>query len=117
MTEEQYKKLVDIRNSCYRKRRDENKEINYFTGFNDGYEIATKELQEELEKWKAEWQAQVQEATEEGYARTLLQIENEKLKEQIDKMKCCSNCTHNYDDCEMLPCRNLNHWKMMELAE
>ena len=46
-----------------------------------------KELQEELEKWKAEWQEQVQKAIDEGYARTLLQIENGKLKEQIEKMK------------------------------
>ena len=48
---------------------------------------ATKELQEELEKWKAEWQEQVQKATDEGYARTQLQIENGKLKEQIEKAK------------------------------
>ena len=55
MTEELYEKLVDIRNNCYRKRRDENKEINYFTGFNDGYEIATKELQEENAELKKKY--------------------------------------------------------------
>ena len=39
---------------------------------------------------------------------------NEQLEKQIEKMKCCSNCTHNYDDCEMLPCRDKNHWKLKE---
>ena len=51
------------------------------------YERQIKELQEELEKWKAEWQEQVQKATDEGYARTQLQIENGKLKEQIEELK------------------------------
>ena len=42
------------------------------------------------------------------------QFPNDEFKQQIEKMKCCSNCTHNYDDCEMLPCRNKNHWKLKE---
>ena len=56
----------------------------------------TKELQEELKKWKDEWQEQVQKATDEGYARTQLQIENGNLKKQIEKMKCCANCCNWY---------------------
>ena len=51
------------------------------------YQEQIKELQTELEKWKSEWQEQVQKATDEGYARTQLQIENGKLKEQIEKMR------------------------------
>ena len=37
-----------------------------------------------IEKWKSEWQEQVQKATDEGYARTQLQIENGKLKKQVE---------------------------------
>ena len=50
-------------------------------------EKKNKELLEELEKWKAEWQEQVQKATDEGYARTQLQIENGKLKEQNKELQ------------------------------
>ena len=64
----------------------------------------TNKLQEELEKWKAEWQEQVQKATDEGYARTQLQIENGKLKEQIEKMKCCENCKHHHFMGDELKC-------------
>ena len=53
-----------------------------------------KKLREELEEWKAEWQEQVQKANDEGYARTKLQIENGKLLEQIEKLKCCNNCKY-----------------------
>lgn len=59
---------------------------------------ATNELQEELEEWKAEWQEQVQKAIDEGYARTQLQIENGKLKEQIEKMKRHANCKNCHSD-------------------
>ena len=38
MTPEEYNRLVDLRNKCYLDRRDRETEINYFTGFNDGYE-------------------------------------------------------------------------------
>lgn len=68
---------------------------------------ATKELQEELEKWKAEWQEQVQKATDEGYARTQLQIENGKLKKQIEKMQNCFNCKKR----DMQPCRKSCEWE------
>lgn len=69
---------------------------------------ATKELKEELEQWKEEWQEQVQKATDEGFARTQLQIENGKLKEQIEKMKCCGNCKHRYFIGDELECRLLD---------
>ena len=51
---------------------------------------ATKELQEELKKWKDEWQ------------------------EQIEKMKCCFNCKHSRTEYEH--CRTNKHEKW-ELAE
>ena len=42
MTEE-YQKYVDMRNECYRKRKDNNETISYFTGFDDGYLAGAKE--------------------------------------------------------------------------
>lgn len=44
------------------------------------------ELKEENKKWKDEWQEQVQEATEEGYARTLQTMQLIKAKEIIKKL-------------------------------
>ena len=36
---EEYEKYVDMRNACYRKRKEKNKTISYFTGFDDGAEF------------------------------------------------------------------------------
>ena len=55
-----------------------------------------KSWKEENAELKEEWQEQVQKATDEGYARTLLQIENDKLKKQIEKMRNCGNCKYGY---------------------
>ena len=44
-----------------------------------------KELQEEQKKWKDEWQEKVQEATDEGYARTLQTMKLTKAKELLKK--------------------------------
>ena len=88
---------VKVYNQAYvDKLEKQNKELQekldfFLTEKVDGKEYRPKQelekLQEELEEWKAEWQEQVQKATDEGYARTLFQIENGKLKEQIEKMK------------------------------
>ena len=43
------------------------------------------ELKSENQKWKDEWQEQVQEATDEGYARTLQTIQLTKAKELLKK--------------------------------
>lgn len=52
-----------------------------------------------------------------------LRIENEQLKQQIEKMKCCTNCAHfkEYDDypdlyyaCELKECDNLDRWELVE---
>ena len=75
---------------------------------------ATKELQEELEKWKAEWQEQVQKATDEGFARTMLQIEIDKLKKQIEKMKCCGNCRCNHRCYAPCTTSQLEKWELAE---
>ena len=36
---EEYEKYVDMRNACYIKRKEKNKTISYFTGFDDGAEF------------------------------------------------------------------------------
>ena len=36
------------------------------------------------------------------------------MQQQIEKMKCCGNCSHSYDDCELLPCRNKSRWQLKE---
>ena len=46
-TVEEHEKYVDMRNACYRKRSNRNRTINYFTGFDDGFEQAKKQLEEE----------------------------------------------------------------------
>lgn len=38
MTDKEYNRLVELRNKCYRDRKDRETDITYFTGFNDGYE-------------------------------------------------------------------------------
>ena len=51
-TVEEHEKYVDMRNACYRKRSNRNSTINYFTGFDDGFEQAKKQLAEQIEKMK-----------------------------------------------------------------
>ena len=58
---------TEILNNTYEKRFDNLKKENT-------------ELKEENKKWKDEWQEQVQEATEEGYARTLQTMQLTKAK-------------------------------------
>jgi flagellar biosynthesis/type III secretory pathway protein FliH len=48
-----------------------------------GAEKQKKKDEEELKKWKDEWQEKVQEATDEGYARTLQTMQLTKAKEII----------------------------------
>jgi uncharacterized protein (UPF0335 family) len=52
-----------------------------------------------------------------------LEEENKKLKEQIEKMKCCETCTFNFpgkgvgkcDSCKRMDLRNsLDNWAMVE---
>ncbi len=50
MTDKEYNCLVELRNKCYRDRRDRETEINYFTGFNDGYEKGRVGLSIDCEK-------------------------------------------------------------------
>jgi len=44
------------------------------------------ELESENQKWKDEWQEKVQEATDEGYARTLQTIQLTKAKNLLQKV-------------------------------
>lgn len=52
MTDSEYNRLVELRNKCYRDRRDRETEINYFTGFNDGYEKGKEIFEKENAKAK-----------------------------------------------------------------
>lgn len=53
MTGKEYNHLVELRNKCYRDRRDRETDINYFTGFNDGYEKGRETFEEENAELKA----------------------------------------------------------------
>lgn len=50
MTKEEHEEYVDMRNACYRKRSNRNRTINYFTGFDDGFEQAKKQFIKQIEK-------------------------------------------------------------------
>ena len=50
-----------------------------------------------------------------------LEKENAKLKEQIEKMKCCENCrhySHTYEHCYSYSsyqnCKSLSNWRLAE---
>lgn len=47
----------------------------------------------------------------------LLEKENEQLKQQIDKMKCCYNCEGYIDDDAYDLCKICNAYSEWELAE
>jgi len=76
MTDKEYNHLVELRNKCYRDRRDRGTEINYFTGFNDCYE----KVRETLEKENAELR-KVAEFQQSSNMNT--HLENKKIKEVL----------------------------------
>ena len=45
-----------------------------------------------------------------------LRIENERLKSQMEKMKCCYNCKHKWsiDKFGCLGCKNYSNWEIAE---
>ena len=93
----------------------------YWDYFQDGVEFGERQSEEKIEELenenaelKKEWQEQVQKATDEGYARTQLQIENDKLKEQIEKMKCCFNCKHSRTEYEHCRTDKYEKWELTE---
>ena len=48
-----------------------------------------------------------------------LSIENHRLKAQIEKMKCCDNCEHNFDvdgtrSNHCVKCKNFSNWELEE---
>ena len=100
----------------------------YEQGFKDGYKRCNKDNEVymanltskiiELEKENAELKKRVEEL------ELVIQIDNrleiEKLKAQIEKMKCCSNCANGLRNgllCDrQIECRKNNN-KLWELAE
>ena len=58
------------------------KDLSFVARF-DALEKENAELKSENQKWKDEWQEKVQEATDEGYARTLQTIQLTKAKKII----------------------------------
>ena len=62
------------------------------------------DLTDELKEWKDEWQEQVQKAIDEGWERTKLTGRVRELEQQIEKMKCCYNCSKwNDGECSESP--------------
>lgn len=44
-----------------------------------------------------------------------LEKENEQLRQQIEKMRCCANCKHSiYYACELKECDNLDRWELAD---
>jgi len=52
MTDSEYNRIIELRNKCYRDRRDRETDITYFTGFNDGYEKGREYDKAQIEKAK-----------------------------------------------------------------
>ena len=76
------------------------KDLSFVARF-DALEKENAELKSENQKWKDEWQEKVQEATDEGYARTLQTIQLTKAKEIIKELMSFSvqlcDCRHTVD--------------------
>lgn len=73
---------------------------------------ATKELQEEINKQENYRLAQDSKIS-------FLITDNEQLKAQIEKMKCCQNCKHHYFmgndlECKLIDCDNNESWELAE---
>ena len=92
-TVEEHEKYVDMRNACYRKRSNRNRTINYFTGFDDGFEQAKKELEEKIKD--LEWQLQEVAKDNDYYQAENKRLKNEIIQkcypEQIEVIKGISN--------------------------
>ena len=86
----------------------------------EGRDVKIKELEQRLEQTEkdlADYQFNFPTIKE-------LEKENEELKAQIEKMKCCSNCKHRkneVDRCELLKyslnaylCKNKDKWELKE---
>ena len=43
-----------------------------------------------------------------------MQQENELLKAQIEKMKCCENCYNQFDYYQCANCKNKSNWSLAE---
>ena len=91
MTEEERWKYVDMRNECYRKRKDNDDTISYFTGFDDGYLAGAEPREkriEELENKIADIKANCDLAIEGRDIKIMeLEKENTELKEELAKWK------------------------------
>jgi hypothetical protein len=77
---------------------------------------------EQLEKENAELREKYLQATDEGTSFAhlkSLERENTKLKEQIEKMKCCGNCS-NLCGCGIRgyeECKNYDKWELREIEK
>lgn len=98
MTKEEHEEYVDMRNACYRKRSNRNRTINYFTGFDDGFEQAKKQLEEQINKMKC-----CENCKYNSYWGNELHC-NYGLKEALQKD-------------ELVECENMDKWEMKEVAE
>ena len=82
-----------------------------------GFEIICKRISE-LEKENEDLKAEIglNEATIQGQLEERVKVikENEDLKKQIEQMKCCENCIHDYDNYEgFRRCNVLNQLQMI----
>ena len=85
-----------------------------------------KELQEEnaeLKKIEEEYYDFIQKKNEEDWKGDnivcCLKLKIEQLKAQIEKMKCCDNCEHNFDvdgtrSNHCVKCKNFSNWELEE---
>lgn len=98
----------------------------YIDIFEAGIELATKELQEEINKTQHLADVRCDQAVENyqkwhitNREKIDLEIKVEELEKQIKKMKCCENCKHRYfigDElmCRFLDCKDNERWELKE---
>ena len=81
----------------------------YFYGFKKGAEFGYNKAKEEMQEQGLALQSDMDKTIEQNIA----------LKEQIEKMKCCENCEHNFDvdgtrSNHCVKCKNFSNWELEE---
>ena len=86
---------------------DYSKKQNYKKGWQDGAEFGYNKAKEEMQEQGLALQSDMNKTIE----------QNIQLKKQIEKMKCCDNCEHNFDvdgtrSNHCVKCKNFSNWEL-----
>ena len=86
---------------------DYSKKQDYKKGWQDGAEFGYNKAKEEMQEQGLALQSDMNKTIE----------QNIQLKKQIEKMKCCDNCEHNFDvdgtrSNHCVKCKNFSNWEL-----